>query len=230
MKSKMNRFLVALVSSTVVAVSAQAPDVLDLTQPRHRADSTASSGPVTGSAVGFSPHTVKLPSGVQLRLESLDRNVYRDGEPFEFRVSLTNTTRQPVTLPWDPDPQQVVTGPDAPLIKALLVIDVEPGRPVRATGPHPRGGVTVPIATLYGSKLSPGNTKVLQAGARAEVIARGHWEFRPYSSEDLRAAGFPATVNVGARLSFLTSIDGNAYDDLSSANRISIALNRRDTK
>lgn len=226
----MNRFLVALACSTVVAVSAQAPDVLDLTQPRLSSGHTTPNSRGTGSAVGRSSHAVTQPSGVQMRLESLDKDAYRDGEPSEFRVSLTNTTRQPVTLPWEPDPQQVVTGPGAPLIEALLVIDVEPGRPVRDTGPHPRGGVTVPIAILYGSKMSPANTKVLQPGARAEVIARGHWKFVAYSPEDLRAVAFPDNVNVGAQLIFRTRIDGNLYTDLSSGNRISIALERRGAK
>jgi len=219
MKDRISRFVVALVASTVAVVSAQAPDVLDLTQPRVSSGPTSNS-PITGLTVGRSPHATTQPSGVQLRLESLDKHAYRDGEPFVFRVSLINPTKESITLPWEPDPSQVATGPGAPLIKALLVIDVESSQ----------GRRTVPIAMLYGSKMSPGNTKVLHPGGRAEVIARGSWEFVPSSSEDLRAAAFPRNVNVAARLIFPTNIDGDAFSDLSSGNLISIELERRGGK
>jgi hypothetical protein len=217
MKTKNNRFFIAVFSSTVMGVSAQAPDILDLTQPRFVSGPTTSGGSGTGSAVGHSPHTVKEPSGIELRLESLDKQTYRDGESFEFRVSLLNSGGQAVTLPWEPDPQQIVTGPGAPLIEALLVVDVESAE----------GRFTVPIAMLYGSKMSPGNTKVLQPRGRAEVIARGSWNLVSHSSQDLPALGLPRRATVGARLTFQSNIDGKTYADLSSGNRIPIVLERR---
>jgi hypothetical protein len=122
-----------------------------------------------------------------------------------------------VTLPWEPDSSQIVTGPNEPVWKALITIEVN----------TPGGRLVVPIATLHGSKLSPNHTKVLRLGARAEILARGNWNFLATSSEDLRKAGLLPNVEVKARMIFATDIDGHVYADLVSKNSVSLVLERQ---
>ena len=151
--------------------------------------------------------------GLRLRLEWMDKLSYSYGDAFTFRVSLTNDGREAITIPWEPDSERVAGMSDSGVQAALLAVDLR----VR------EDRFSVPIATLYGSATTPGTTKTLKPGDTAEVIAAGNWRFVP-SPVDTRGARVKGDASISARLSFLTDIDGRAYRDLHSANRVRIRL------
>jgi hypothetical protein len=198
----------------------QAPDVLDLTQSWATAVESSDSDtahPGRGSASGPGDHTVFERLGLQLKLESLDAPSYLDGDRFEFRTTLRNSSAQAILLPWERDRHRVVTGPDAPMLEALMMVDVESSH----------GRLTIPIATLYGSSLSPTNTKLLRPGATAEIIASGNWNFMGYSSDDLRLKGVSQRVRVLAAIRFVKPLNGHWYASAESENRIPVVIERR---
>jgi hypothetical protein len=211
----MKRILPVIVSVLAVTASAQGPDTLDLTQLRTSTSGAMTAGTSTGSAEGVSSHSAREQLRVHMRLEWLDRAAYRYGEPLTFRLTLRNVGREPVAIPWEPDPARLSTGPDAPLQRALLALDVD----------FSDGRASIPVAVLYGSKLSPGNMKVLQSGQVGEVLGAATWEFRAFTGDDVRA-GFNRSVDVSARLDFLTPINGRVYANMRSVNRVRIALVR----
>jgi hypothetical protein len=204
------------VVAVAVAPSAQTQDTLDLTQPRG-SSGPVTDAPMTGSASGISSHARREQSPVRLSLDWLDRNTYHVGEPFVFHVTLENVGATSVTLPWEPDVQQVLRSSDEPLSEALLTLDVD------VQG----GTLTVPIATLYGSSFSPGSTKVLRPGGRAEILAKGNWAFLGHGTSQLSPFAASPDVSVAARIHFLTSIDGHVYDALRSTNKVAILLAKR---
>jgi hypothetical protein len=216
----MTRFFAAgVILSVGICVNAQAPQILDLTRPdRTRIDKVDTPADERREAsVARSPHETREQTGLQLTLESLDKDAYQDGERFEFRLDIENVGRKPVRIPWGSNRQQVVTGPGAPLMRALITIDV----------PSKLPNLMIPIATLYGSQFSPADTKVLSPGEKGQIIAEGVWDFMGYSTSDLTAAGVPPNVSVKARIVFLSTIDGHSYSDLQSTNEIPITLSRR---
>lgn len=211
----MRRLIILIVSAITVLLRAQAPDALDLTQPIS-GDGRFTTDPVTVSGGGIYSGAKRVQLPLHVTLDWLDRGAYSDGESFVFHVTLENLGRNSVTLPWERDSRLVLTSADAPLFQALLTVDIN----------AMNKRLSVPIATLYGSAQSPQNTKVLQPSARAEIVARGHWEFAGYSASDLTQMGLPSDVTVTARLQFLSGINGHVYSPLSSSNHVPIVLTR----
>jgi hypothetical protein len=211
----MKRLAVMLIGAMTVVLTAQTSDLLDLTQPR--GDSRRfTTEPVTVSGAGISSHARREQSSVRLNLDWFDRETYSDGESFVFHVTLENVGRNAVAFPWEPDSSRVATTPDAAILKAVLTIEIDTRNP----------RLIVPIATLYGSSLTPNDTKVLQPGARAEIIAKGQWAFMGHEISELAQMHLPPELNVTARIGFMTSINGHLYDALKS-NKVVIRLERR---
>jgi hypothetical protein len=152
---------------------------------------------------------------LQIKLESMDRNVYRERDQFFCRLSLQNVGQQDLTIPWEPDPEKVVTSVDAPMLEWLLVLSLD-GREYDR--------LTFPIRTLYGSTFSPVTLKVLRPGEQAEIIARGKWQFVTDASAKRAEATLPRTVDVAARMDVLTGVKGHVYSDVISINRLPILL------
>lgn len=210
----MPRFGVFIVLS--VALSAQAPDVLDLRQQV-----------ITGGAATTELHTVTQPGlnpstkleqmPVRLSLDWLDLPTYRDGDRFVFHLTLRNVGKQSVRLPWEPNSQIVIAERSVPAMsRALVSIEID----------SPKGLLTIPIGLLYGSNVPDQTTKLLQPGAQAEIVAAGAWQFLGYSSNDLLRMGLEPTVNVLARIQFVTPIDHHVYSPLVSTNKLPIVLDR----
>ena len=211
----MNRPLAIIACVLSVTVNAQSPDTLDLTQLRTSRSGATTAGTSSGSAAGLGSHSVHEHMTLQIRLEWLDRMSYRYGDPLTFRLRLRNVGGEPVAIPWEPDASQVLLGPDAPLEQALLSLDVD----------LPGGRAPIPVAVLYGSKLSRGHMRVLQPGETADVLAAASWEFQPYTAESIHR-GFSGSVNVTAKLDFLTPINGRVYANMRSVNHVRIALEK----
>jgi hypothetical protein len=213
----MNRAL----SVAVIWVSTWAGqvDVLDLTQarPSSHAAGSESADLGTGSAVGFASGSRSGRLNLQLKVESLDADTYLDGQEFEFRLSLRNTGDRTIALPWEPDPKRVVTDQGTPMLQVLIAVSAE--------GSSQR--LTIPVAVLYGSTMSPMTMKQLRPGDRAEIVARSNWNFMGYSSEELRARGVPPRLKMFSELRFLTAFSGQRYETVESTNRIPIVLGRR---
>ena len=212
---------VALVAIGVLGATlcAQSTNFLDLTQVTvARSDNTARSGNTVGtgklSVVGLPAQSVRETLPLQIRLESMDRNEYREHDEIVFEISLQNVGRQPVTLPWEPDAEQVVTSAEAPLLEWLLVLSVD--------GPE-FDKLTFPIRVLYGSTLSPATLKVLRPGEQARIRARGKWEFTTAIAAKRATAALPRTVEVAARLEFLS---GHSSEVI-SVNRVPVLLEPR---
>ena len=205
---------IVCVLAAAAALGAQGSNILDLT---HVVSSSGSmtAGQGGGSATAPSSHEKRQSADVRVRLESLDRDAYAVHDAFVFRMSLQNIGRQAITLPWEPDSSRVITGPDAPILTSVLVIDAD-----TSGGRHS----TVPVAMLYGSKLSPSSTKVLAPGDRAEIIAAAQWQFLPTASRAGAKDDQSGPAHITARLTFLTGIDGTVYNDFVSSNKLPIIL------
>ena len=195
-----------------VILSPQTPNTLDLTQVRPSVGSPTEGAAESGSIPGSGPHGLLEKSPLRLTLEWMDRDSYRDGDSFAFRVGIVNVSRAPVTLPWEPDSYRVAN--DGDVMRMALTLAARTAK----------GELELPIATLYGSTMDPNSTKLLPPGVRVEILAKGRWRLpeAPSAMIDL-----PATVDVGARLLFATRIDHHAYESLSSTNRVEVVLDRR---
>lgn len=214
---RVDRILLVAVMCSSMLAAAQV-DVLDLTRVRPSPWSgTEPRNPRAGSTTGFESHTPSERLSLEVKLDSLDSDSYLDGEPFEFRVTLKNIGNRPVVIPWEPDAQRVVTEEAAPMLKALIAISAD-------TSPR---RLMIPIATLYGSAMSPMTVKRLGPGDQAQIIAQGRWNFMGYSSESLRAQDISPRLRILAELHFLTAFDGHRYGTVESTNRLPITLGRR---
>jgi hypothetical protein len=198
-----------------VALGAQARDLLDLTQVT--VSSPTESGKVgrgTVSVMGFGSHLVRDQLPIQMRLESMDRNAYREHDEVVFQVSLRNVGREPVTIPWEPDPNQVVTSEGAPMLEWLLVLSLDGAEFDR---------LTFPVRTLHGSRFSPSTLKVLKPGEQAAIRARGKLHFLTEDSAQRAEATLPRTVDAAARMVFLSGYNAEVV----SVNRVPIFLDAR---
>ncbi len=211
------RFAALMVAVFGVVVSAQAPDLLDLRQSSMGGIGTITTGIHTVTQAGRSSTAKLEPIPLRLSLDWLDLSTYRDGDRFEFHVTLQNIGNSPVRVPWEPNPHMVVASATAPaMLEALLTVDIE----------SPKGLLSVVVGELYGSSVSDQTSKILPPGAAAEIVASGAWQFLGYSSNDLIRVGLAPTVHVVARLRFITPIDQHMYRPLVSANTLPIVLKR----
>ena len=200
--------LLAPVLVALLSANAQSPDVLDLTQfgsGQPSGDRSAGSG--SGSVEGRPAHVVLTSSGLRMRITSMDRDSYTDGEAFVTHIELLNESDRTVTLPWRPIAAEVSEAPGAPVIKALLTAEVE----LQAQR------LVVSIATLFGSASNPNTIKVLKPGGRAEIIAPGNWNFVGRAAGELRRTTKSKNGRVSVRLAFLTPVNGASYEDVVSA-------------
>jgi hypothetical protein len=199
-----------------VALSAQAPDLLDLTAARvDSGKNTAATS--TGSAGGFASHTVRSRMPVKLTVESMDRDAYQETDTFTFRIRLTNVGRAAVTLPWTPTAGDVTSDMESPVVRCLLAFDIHSPA---------LGSATFPIAVLYGSRLSPGTLKIIQPGESVQIVGEGNFRFLTDSLEQRARALMPFSGDLVARVGFLTGIERVVYEDLVSDNRVPITLER----
>lgn len=211
----MTKVIVLIVGVFSVLVSAQAPDLLDLTAARPiYGPNTA--GTVVVSGTGISSGGMRSQMPLSVMIESMDRDVYQEFDAFSFRIRLQNVGDTAVTIPWNPNANEIVTDVNVPVLKCLLTFTVE--------GLEPDNPV-FPIASLYGSTLSPGTLKVFQAGGSAQILGEGTFRFLTDASASHTRALLPRSLNVRARIAFLTSINGRVYNDLISNNRVPIVLN-----
>jgi hypothetical protein len=211
----MTRATLMMAGALGVALGAQATDLLDLTQVTVSSRTeNGKIGPGTGSAMGFASHSVRDQLPLQMRLESMDRNAYREHDEVVFQVSLRNVGREPVTIPWEPDPNQVVTSEGAPMLEWLLVLSLD--------GPE-FDRLTFPVRRLHGSRFSPSTLKVLRPGEQAAIRARGNLHFLTEDSAKRAEATLPRTVDVAARMVFSSGYNAEVI----SVNRVPIFLEAR---
>jgi hypothetical protein len=83
--------------------------------------------------------------------------------------------------------------------------------------------LTFPIRLLHGSTFSPATLKVLKPGEQARIRARGKLEFTTGASAKRAEATLPRTVEVAARMVFLSGHSGEVI----SVNRVPIVLEPR---
>jgi hypothetical protein len=205
------KFALGIISAATGVAFAQTP-VLDLTQWKYlRGSDTDGKVVVSGLTGPFHGPRKRLP--LEVRLEWLDRNDYQENDSFLIRVRLMNRGTQAIGFPWEPDPKQVVSSSEAPLLRWLLLLRVEGTK---------NETFTFPVATLYGSALTPSTLRVMKPGEMSEIIADGTWRFLTAESAKRARITLSRDVRVSVRLAFLTSLDGHFYEDLESTNQIPV--------
>lgn len=149
-------------------------DFLDLTKhapPEREApteDQTASGNVEAVGGSGVRRHELPL----KVTLLSLDRGSYVLGETGFFDITLENVGREPVVIPWSPDPSIGAPSQGNAVPGNLhAVISLLAGRTTAAAGQR------ADAFGLYGSEFVQGSLKRLEPGRKVRIRVPFSWRF-----------------------------------------------------
>jgi hypothetical protein len=149
-------------------------DFLDLTKHAPPAREAAAEEQTAGGSVevvgGSGVRRAELP--IKITLLSLDSESYTLGDKGFFDIALENTGKEPVLIPWSPDPRIGAPSQGAVVPGNLhAVISLLAGQTAAAAGER------ADAFGLYGSEFVHGSLKRLEPGRRVRIRVPFTWQF-----------------------------------------------------